>query len=109
MYCFSKLPKDIINYILLYYGQIKYKDGKYINIISIFDERYKLLYTLNIPNPVQYTMLNDCYLREHFEYKVELNDQYNMCTWNIYDPPNKIQYFFYKKNEGNNSNIWYRL
>ncbi len=35
--------KDIVNYILEYYGRIKYVKGEYINIIHKYDERYTLL------------------------------------------------------------------
>jgi hypothetical protein len=37
------LNKDIVNYILEYYGRIKYDKGKYINVIHKYDERYKML------------------------------------------------------------------
>ena len=107
---FSKLPKEIINIILDYDGKIKYRDGKYINKISKNDKRYKVLYNIKIPQPVSYTMLCDCTLSEHFEYRIDFNENFILSIWNIYTPPNKIQYFFYKKknNKIENSYIWYR-
>jgi hypothetical protein len=40
---FSKLPKEIINYIIKYDGKLLYKDGKYTNRIPSYDERFKIL------------------------------------------------------------------
>lgn len=42
-------------------------------------------------------MLCDCTLSEHFEYRIDFNEHFILSVWNIYTPPNKIQYFFYKK------------
>ena len=35
------LPKDIVNIILEYDGRIKYKNGKYVNVINIKDKKYE--------------------------------------------------------------------
>jgi hypothetical protein len=37
------IPKDILNVILEYDGRIKYKNGKYVNIIHKNDERYNII------------------------------------------------------------------
>ena len=37
------LPKDIVNIILEYDGQIRYKNGEYINIIHNKDKRYDII------------------------------------------------------------------
>ena len=39
---YSKLPLELIYYILLYTGIVKYRNGKYIYQISKTDERYKI-------------------------------------------------------------------
>ena len=43
------LPMEIVNEILEYEGRIKYKNGKYINKIHKYDDRYDILLTIQKP------------------------------------------------------------
>lgn len=40
---FSYIPKELLDIILDYDGRIKYKNGKYVNIIHKHDERYNII------------------------------------------------------------------
>ena len=105
----EKFPNDIINLILQFDGRIKYRKGKYINCISKNDYRNNILSKLKIPTPVKYTMKYDCNHKEHFEYSINFNEKYKLSVWNIiYNPPNKIQYFFHKINDPNIFYKWIR-
>jgi len=100
----DKIPQDILNLILQFDGRIKYRKGEYVNRISKNDYRYNILSKLKIPTPVKYTMDYDCTYKEHFEYSIRFNEKCFLSVWNvIYNPPDKIQYFFYK-----DSNTFYK-
>ena len=40
---YSDIPEDLLPIILSYYGRIKYRNGKYVNIIHKNDERYNII------------------------------------------------------------------
>jgi hypothetical protein len=37
------IPKELLDIILEYDGRIKYKKGRYVNIIHAYDERYNII------------------------------------------------------------------
>lgn len=43
MYTVMNIPKELLDIILEYDGRIKYKYGKYVNIIHKNDERYDII------------------------------------------------------------------
>jgi hypothetical protein len=40
---FKYIPEELLHIILAYDGRIKYKNGKYVNIINKNDERYDII------------------------------------------------------------------
>jgi hypothetical protein len=110
MMVFGNLPKDIVLLILKYDGRIKYRDGRYINAIPTWDQRYKLLAELPFPKPVLYTMTYERLFEEHFEYKLVFKERkYEMLVWNIYNPPDKVMYYLYKPFDGRYKELWHRM
>jgi len=57
MELFSKLPKEIIHYILKYDGRICYRNGDYINRIHKYDHRYKILEP--IPQKMKFCVISE--------------------------------------------------
>jgi len=53
---FHYIPKELLNIILEYDGRIKYKKGKYINIIHKLDYRYNIIEPL-ISKKINYLKL----------------------------------------------------
>ena len=49
MELYKKLPDDIINIILLYVGNFRYRNGKFISQIAKCDKKYEILKTIKKP------------------------------------------------------------
>jgi hypothetical protein len=79
-FIFSKLPQDIINYILCFNPQFIIRKGKLSSIFLQNDERYKILEYITI-KPVEnpkhfFSYLGSSYIsNERYDY--EFNKQYN--------------------------------
>jgi len=56
-YFWREIPRDILNYILIFDGKIKYRNGKYIDQIQM--NEYNCL--LQIPRPVFYANICQLY------------------------------------------------
>ena len=70
----SYFPKDIINLILEYDGRIKYKNGKYFNVINIKDKKYEsVIDNINSKKnrilSMQYSHTSGCILFTYFNWK----------------------------------------
>jgi hypothetical protein len=72
------LPKDVLNIMLEYYGKIKYKNGKYINIIHKYDERYEIVNNIVI-NKIKICKLMCRSGKNRFYFEIDFEGIPGMC------------------------------
>ena len=107
-----KFPKELIHIILAYDGRIKYKNGKYINVIHPADTRYtnlkpiieKMLNIFKTGLPSTHdTHTTDLYFELEFEKEKETGLCYAGGSYSAaaYTERNKIEitYFNFKNNK----------
>jgi hypothetical protein len=94
------IPKELLNIILEYDGRIKYKKGKYINIIHKNDERY------NIIKPVinkKIKIINKIDLRGsdfYFEFDFDSDFRVGLCYDYGFNSPNTFEICYYDTRNG---------
>ena len=80
------IPKDALHIILEYYGRIKYKNGKYRNVIHKDDERYNMITPIINKKMV---ILNNIVLRGsefYFEFGFDIDSRVPTCAKVRYTP-----------------------
>ena len=71
MKVFSKLPKELIHYILKYDDKIYYRNGEYINKIPKYDPRYKIIEP--IPKRMRFYVRSDFPLPPEDGFSIYIN------------------------------------
>jgi len=94
------IPKDILHIILEYDGRIKYKNGKYFNVIRQNDERY------NIITPIiskKMVILNNIDLRGsefYFEFGFDIDSRIGLCYDYGFNETNVFEICYYDTRNG---------
>lgn len=96
------LPHYLVNIILDYDGRIKYKNGKYINIIHKHDFRYNIIKSL-IEKKKEIMKGTSIYgLRFYFEFSFDNNSPMGLCYdygWSYNDNALEICFYNVKNND----------
>lgn len=96
---FKTTPIDLVIHILSYSGIIKYRNGKFMNLIANDDERYKILSNIS---PIKTILHNNSY---PIRYERELG-RFIACLKidNAYEVP-KYRLIFQRKREKDDTSI----
>lgn len=96
---FKKTPIDICIHILSYSGIIKYRNGKFMNLIANDDERYKIFVSVS---PIKTILHNNSY---PIRYERELGKFIAYLKIdNAYEIP-KYRFIFQRKREKDDTSI----
>jgi hypothetical protein len=93
----KNLPHYLVNIILNYDGRMKYKNGKYVNIIHKYDFRYDIIKPLinkkleimgytNINGSefyFEFSLDNQRHMGLCYDYKWSYNDRFEICFYNF--------------------------
>ncbi len=97
------VPKDILHIILDYDGRIKYKNGKYVNIIHIHDERYSMLKNI-IQKKLRILEKAEIYNTNghqfYFEFGFDINANVGLCYDYNFSFSDKFEICYYDMRYG---------
>jgi hypothetical protein len=89
------IPKDVLNVILEYDGRIKYKNGKYVNVIHKNDERYNIIMPVISKKNV---IMKNIDLRGkdfYFEFGFDIDSRVGLCYDYGFNAPNTFEICYY--------------
>ena len=97
---FSYIPEELIHKVLEYDGRIKYRKGKYVDIIHKNDERYNMI------TPILNKKLKIFKTAEvygdgfYFEFGFNINQNVGLCYDYNFSFPNKFEICYYDMRYG---------
>jgi hypothetical protein len=96
----SYIPNELLDIILAYDGRIKYKKGKYVNIIHKNDERYDIITPVVTKKMriMQYTELSGSGF--YFEFGFDTCRNVGLCYDYNFSFANKFEICYYDTRDG---------
>ena len=92
---FSYIPEEVLHIILAYDGRIKYKNGKYVNVIHKNDERYNII--MPVISKKMVIMKNiDLHGKDfYFEFGFDIDSRVGLCYDYGFNAPNTFEICYY--------------
>jgi hypothetical protein len=95
------IPKDLLNIILEYDGRIKYKNGKYIDVIHIRDYRYNIITPIIIKKIL---IIKKTHLSNnnsfYFEFGFDIDNRIGLCYDYGFNAPDVLEICYYDLRRG---------
>jgi hypothetical protein len=94
------IPKDVLHIILEYDGRIKYKNGKYVNLIHKNDERYNIITPVISKKMVIMKKIDLCGQDFYFEFGFDIDFRVGLCYDYGFNAPNTFEICYYDIRNG---------
>jgi hypothetical protein len=89
------IPKDVLHIILDYDGKIKYKNGKYVNVIHKNDERYNIITPVISKKMVIMKNIDLSGQDFYFEFGFDIDSRVGLCYDYGFNAPNTFEICYY--------------
>lgn len=94
------IPKDLLNIILEYDGRIKYKNGKYVNIIHKNDVRYNIITPIFTKKIQIIKNIHFDGSNFYFEFGFDIDIRVGLCYDYGFTYPNEFEICYYDTRNG---------
>ena len=94
------IPKDILDIILEYDGRIKYRNGKYVNVIHQNDERYDVIRPVMNKKMIIMENTNINGTDFYFEFGFDVDNRVGLCYDLGFNAQNTFEICYYDLRNG---------